>query len=196
MGDGDREERGETEVQRTVFQVHTSLDAVSFSSPSSPPSSFLTHPLPLSRVCVPSPIPTPRVLLLVLARLPPVFSSASTHISVHLFPSFPSRRHRHPARHPREPSELSEPLWISPYATYWAQDVLRAVRERNLRAPGMNPVKRPVAFINIAVGAFIAPCVLVPIDPDIRFYLSLERLNLCRNSLKNFVKISESVNTD
>lgn len=128
-------------------------------------SPFHAHPLPLSRVCVPSLIPTPRVLLpRVLARLPPVFPSAPTHISVHLFPSFPSRRHRHPARHPREPSELSEPLWISPYATYWAQDVLRAVRERNLRASGMNPVKRPVAFINIAIGAFIAPYVLARID--------------------------------
>lgn len=162
---------GRREERRKSSERSSKSTLLSFSSP---PSSFLAHPLPLSRVCVPSPIPTPRVLLLVLARLPPVFPSASTHISVHLFPSFPSRRHRHPARHPREPSELSEPLWISPYATYWAQDVLRAVRERNLRAPGMNPVKRPVAFINIAVGAFIAPCVLAPIDPDIRFYVSRE----------------------
>lgn len=148
MGGGDRE-RGETrrdaEVQRTVFQVHISLDAVSFPSHSLVPSSFPTHPLPLSRACVPSPSPSSRIF-------PSAFSY--THIrppvSLLSFPAPPPS-----CRHPREPSELSEPLWISPYATYWAQDVLRVVRERNLRAREMNPVKRPVAFINIAAGAFI-----------------------------------------
>lgn len=167
------------------FAFLSTLSRFPFSFP------LLLHPLsrsPLARVCplADSYTSCPSPVVLALTRLPPVFPSAPTHISVHLFPSFPSRRHCHPAQHPREPSELSEPLWISPYATYWAQDVLRAVRERNLRAREMNPVKRPVAFINIAAGAFIVPmCWRASIYRvlDIPFNPSLGN-NFCRNTRK------------
>lgn len=128
----------------------------------STPSRFLPTPSP--------PLPFPLTPCLYPARVSPrrFLHLPSPSPSSRIFPSAFSYTHIRPpvsllsfsapppsCRHPREPSELSEPLWISPYATYWAQDVLRVVRERNLRAREMNPVKRPVAFINIAAGAFI-----------------------------------------
>lgn len=125
------------------------LPSPHFSMPSPPPSAFLTHPLPLSP-CAPflsvsytsSSLP---VVLALASFLPPT--------SVHLFPSPlpppPS------CWHPCEPSELSEPLWISPYATYWAQDVLRTYVSGICERTEWTRLS-DVAFINIAASSFRA----------------------------------------
>lgn len=107
---------------------------------------------------------------------PRVFPGPPT--SVHLFPS-PLPAPSSSCWHPREPSELSEPLWISPYATYWAQDVLRAYVNGICKRAEWTRLS-DVAFINIAAGSFC--CIDLSVC-DTLFYFNLE-IDLWRNTQK------------
>lgn len=99
--------------------------------------SYTSHPS-LARLSVPSSHPLSSSLL-----------APCTHISVHLFPSFPSRRHRHPRPAPsRTIRAIRTPLDISIRHLLGSGCSPRAVRERNLR---MNlSVKRPVQLLSIS----------------------------------------------
>lgn len=142
-GNGEGEavtERHGTRVQRTVFQVRVSRCHLH------PRSPFSLTPCLYPRVHHSSPFPIPR----------PCRSSSPSRLSCspHTRPpvSLPSLGAILLAP-PCEPSELSEPLWISPYATYWAQDVLRAYVSGICERAEWTRLS-DVAFINIATGSF------------------------------------------
>lgn len=165
--------RGDGDVERHEDESpENGLPSPHFSAVSTPIS--LSHS-PLAFIpCAPFLSVSYTSSLLVVLALTSFLPSAS--IRVHLFPS---PLLAPPCWHPCEPSELSEPLWISPYATYWAQDVLRVYVSGICKRAEWTRLS-DVAFINIAASSFwyvnLSVC-------DIPFYFNL-RNDLCRNTQK------------
>lgn len=153
-------------------RVH-GLPSPHFSMPSPPPISLSRSPLAFIPCAPFLSVSYTSSLLAVLA-----LASFLAPTSVHLFPS-PLPAPSSSCWHPREPSELSEPLWISPYATYWAQDVLRAYVSGICKCSEWTRLS-DVAFINIAASFFC--CIDLSVC-DTPFYFNLEN-DLWRNTQK------------
>ena len=143
----ERERRGwKDSPRRSVFQVHVSSTPSNSTSPSLPFVvltftltlcfylpwlwSFSTSSFRASPLAPPPPLVYHRVVFRPRASLP---SSFFTAVSIHLLSTLlSSAAHTTLQRHPRKPFELSNPLWISPYATYPGSGCSPRVRAWNL----------------------------------------------------------------